>query len=250
MSNDLLLSVCRDVRHAPAPGHMTAQDGPARKLREAVIRQQRFQRRCHFCDFAFGSSEQYEVHHLDGDHANTDPANLVPVCVLCHAPFHLDLVARRWKDRAGTIIFLPEVSQAHLNNLLQVIFFAKAEQMRQGASLPKTGAEPPAEAPESPTLHATSLYIDLTRRAALVEQLPDGSVGRPGLSKPATLARVLTEMSDADYARRDTLLHGLRYLPDELVMLDESRQWKDAGAAFSQMDVAAWGRITGTSAQG
>lgn len=242
MSGDILLSVCRDVRHSPAPGHMSAQDRPAQKLRESVARQPRFHGRCHFCDVAFGSGEQYEVHHLDGDHTNEDPANLVPACVLCHAPFHLDLVARRWKDRAGYIIFLPEVSQAHLNNLLQVIAIAKIEQMRQGSRM-QGPPEASVAAPDSPVLHVTSLYIALTRRASVVEHLPDGTVGRPGLSRPATLARVLTEMSDADYAQRETLLHGLRYLPDETVMLEEAKQWKEDGAAFSRLDVSEWARI-------
>lgn len=248
MRQPIHLSVCRDVRHVPAPAHLAAgpmQDPTGTKVRQTVIRQSRFGGRCVFCDFAFGDGGAFDVHHLDGDHTHQDPDNLVPACTLCHAPFHLDLVSQRWRDGPGRIIFLPELSQVHLNNLLQVIFFAKVEQEAQGMRMTGSTDDGVASVPESPVLHATSLYLSLARRADYVERLPDGSPGRPGLSQPAVLAKVLKEMSDEEYAQRDQLLHGLRYLPDESWMLDQARQWKAQDSAFTQLDVSNWASIAG-----
>lgn len=208
-----------------------------------VMAQPRFGRRCAYCDFAFGTSDHFEVHHLDGDHTNASPDNMVPICVLCHAPFHLDLVTRRWHGHSGKIIFLPEMTQIQLNNLLQAIFFAKSEQ--QGMGVVTNPSSAGSAEPDSPIIRANSLYVALERRAALVEQLPDGSVGRPGLSTPSTLARVLTEMTDEEYAKRDVLLHGLRYLPSEGHLVDLAKEWKTLGAAFTGLDVAAWPAIAG-----
>jgi intracellular multiplication protein IcmJ len=226
------LSVCRDVRHMPVPGHTSVADREAARLRKAVIEQPRFGRHCYYCDFAFGQSESFEVHNLDGDHTNTGPDNTAPICLLCHAPFHLDLVARRWRPDAGVMIYLPEVEQSRLNNLLQVVYFAKAEQQDVQTQDADTEVV-------SPLVHASSVLIELQRRADVVEKFQEG------LSKPATLARVLTEMSDADYQRRDELLKGLRYLPPELRLIEEAKQWKMHGAAFAGLDVGAWLAIAG-----
>ncbi|TAL63651.1 MAG: HNH endonuclease [Burkholderiaceae bacterium] len=237
------LSVCRDVRHAPIPGHTSLADGSASRLRQSVVMQPRFGRRCYFCDFSFGASEHFEIHHLDGDHSNSGADNVVPVCTLCHAPFHLDLVTRRWRSSPGKIIYLPELGQAELNNLLQAIFFAKSEQQFMVPSEPVK--DPGAVVTEAPVLSANSLFVALERRAAYVEALPDGTSGRPGLATPSTLARVLTEMTDADYAQRDVLLHGLRYLPSETYLVEEARHWKEDGAAFAGLDIAAWPAVAG-----
>lgn len=241
------LSVTRDARFAPVPGHTSSTDTDKQvvHLRQVVIQQPRHQRRCAGCDFAFGTSDQFELHHLDGDHRHNDPTNLVPVCAMCHAPFHLDLVTRRWRGSPGSIIYLPELTQGQLNNLLQALAFAMLAQQQKGLQ------QAPSAAPigdDDPLMRIQSLHMALERRAEAVEKLGDGSVGRPGLSQPAVMARVLSEMSDADYAQRDTLLHGLRYLPAAEQLLAAAQEWGRHGAAFAQLEVAQWASIAGITA--
>ncbi len=249
------LSVARDARFAPIPGHTSLADRSVARLRSEVIQQARHQRRCAGCDFAFGTSDQFELHHLDGDHTNNDASNLVPICEMCHAAFHLDLVARRWRGAPGRIIFLPELTQGQLNNLLQAIFFAKrAQQQSTGvgaglATAPTAASSDKEAAPGTgPLIRVHSLHMALERRADLTEQLPDGTIGRPGLSQPSTMARVLSEMSDADYARRDVLLHGLRYLPAEQRLLSAAEEWGRHGSSFAQLAVESWASIAGIAA--
>lgn len=237
MIPEISLSVCRDVRRMPLINHTSNRDKGAERLREMVISQGRFGRRCYFCDFAFGMTDGYEIHNLDGDHTNNDPENLAPICELCHAPFHLDLVSRKWPSDPGKIIFLPEISQPELNNFLQAIFYSMGMQM---ASSNGSDANPPIA-------HPHTVYQRLMNRAKLVEQNSLGEVVRPGLSNPFVLSRVLVEMGDDDYAQRDVLLAGCRYLPAADYFVDQVSKWNANGAAFSRLDIGAWPGVAGIS---
>lgn len=235
MISGISLSVCRDVRRMPLLAHTSRQDAAAERVREMVIAQGRFGRRCYFCDFSFGSSDLFEVHHLDHDHQNDDPGNLAPVCELCHAPFHIDLVSRKWPGDSGKIIFLPELTQPELNNLLQAVFYAMA--------VNAVGEENKSD--EKPVFQPHTVYRVLDDRAALVERNGQGDVVRAGLSEPFALGRVLAEMDDATYARRDVLLHGLRYLAPQTHFVNQAKTWGASDCAFSKLDLAAWPGISG-----
>lgn len=240
MINQISLSVCRDIRRTPLVNHMSSRDKNAERVRDLVINQGRFGRRCYFCDFAFGTSDCFEVHHLDGNHTNDAPDNMVPVCELCHAPFHLDLIGRKWANRPGAIIFLPELSQPELNNLLQAIFYSMAMQVAGGE---QASAQPPIA-------HPHTVYRRLLDRRAQVEQDQHGAVIRSGLSDPINLSVVLLSsvLTDEQYAGRDQLLAGCRYLPDPEYFIARAAQWNAHGAAFSRLDLAAWQGVAGVSA--
>lgn len=235
MIPEISLSVCRDVRRMPLLAHTSRKDGASKRLREMVIGQGRFGRRCYFCDFSFGSSDLFEVHNLDHDHQNEDPGNLAPVCELCHAPFHIDLVTRKWPGDSGKIIFLPELTQPELNNLLQAIFYAMAVHV--------VGEENKSE--DKPVFQPHTVYRALVDRAHLVERNGQGDVVRAGLSEPFALGRVLAEMDDDAYAKRDALLYGLRYLAPQTHFVNQAKSWNSNDCAFSKLDLAAWTGIAG-----
>lgn len=239
MNTGISLSVCRDVRRMPLIWHASRDDETAKHLRDMVIGQGRFGRRCHFCDFSFGSSEFFEIHHLDGDHSNEDPSNCVPICEMCHAPFHLDTVSRKWQGDSdwdsGAIIFFPELSQPELNNLVQAIFYAMA--------VNKVGEE--NESDTKPLVKPHTIYGELFKRKDLVEKDTSGSIVRAGLAQPFALSKVLINMSDAEYAQRDELLSGLRYLPPQQYFITQAQGWNAKECAFSKLDLAAWPSIAG-----
>lgn len=228
---EISLSVCRDIRRMPILNHMSRHDTATTAMRETVISQARFGRRCFFCDFAFGTTDGYEIHHLDGDHTNIEQDNLAPVCELCHAPFHLDLVSRKWPGDSGAIIYLPEMTQVELNSMLQAIFFSMAMQQ---SSIQADSFD------ASVVVQPHTVYQRLLRRAEAVEKSTDGFVERPGLSKPGVLAKVLQQMTEDDYSSRALLLSGLRYLHPQLYFTEQASRWNSNGAAFSRLDLDSW----------
>lgn len=75
---------------------------------------------CQFCGY---KSEYFqEVHHLNHNHKDMSPNNLVCACPLCHRNFHLPaLHAANFAE----IIYLPELSQAELNHICRALAISK-----------------------------------------------------------------------------------------------------------------------------
>lgn len=62
-----------------------------------------------------------EIHPMDGNHRSKDVDNWVTLCPLCHQVFHLPQTSG---TGGGKLIWLPEISQAHLNLLSIPLFVA------------------------------------------------------------------------------------------------------------------------------
>lgn len=93
-------------------GHYESTHGDWSRVREQILSRDRHT--CVYCGFA---SEKYQdVHHLDGDHDNNIPENLVTACMFCHATQHIGLCG---KEGRGQLIWLPEMSQASLNHAIR-----------------------------------------------------------------------------------------------------------------------------------
>lgn len=233
----MLLSISRDVRRAPRANHMSRMDDTATALRASVIRQGRFGRRCAHCHLAFGDNDDFELHNIDGDHTNLALENLEPICELCHAVFHVDLLSRKWPDDTGRVIFLPELSQAELNNLVQATFYAAALQMAEQKDGSATATASPL--PESIKPHV--VYKALSDRALVL----DGTRASDpvSLADPFVLGRVLADMDDDAYAARDVLIGGARWLAPWDTFVGKAGGWARDGAAFSRLDMDAWSSI-------
>ncbi len=93
-------------------GHYESNHTNWGSLREQILSRDRYT--CVYCGFACDKFQ--EVHHLDGDHDNNLPENLVTACPLCHATQHIGLCG---KEGRGLLIWLPEMSQASLNHALR-----------------------------------------------------------------------------------------------------------------------------------
>jgi intracellular multiplication protein IcmJ len=169
---------------------------------------------CSFCGFR--ASKWQEVHHVDDDHSNNKLSNLKTACCLCHQCFHLGFAGVR---RAGTIIWLPEIDQADLNNVVRAIFVAisTGRQQEQGAR---------------------SLYEALESRAGLVEQ----ALGQ-GASNPAAIGQAFLEMTDEQYASRNERLGGLRLLARMQAFGKQIAYWQSDRAAFGAFSDADWPTI-------
>lgn len=82
---------------------------------------------CRFCGFRSPKGGYYmQVHHRNDDHSDNRPDNLVTTCMHCHAVHHIGFWGQdRGAGREASIIYLPEISQAHLSHLCRTILVAR-----------------------------------------------------------------------------------------------------------------------------
>lgn len=100
-------------RHAWRPvGHYESTQDNWSKIRASIL--ERDGHTCVYCGFYCQRFQ--EVHHLDGDHDNNLPENLITACSFCHATQHVGLAG---KEGRGSLIWLPEMSQAALNHAVR-----------------------------------------------------------------------------------------------------------------------------------
>lgn len=192
--------------------HADEHDKRFHSIREQIL--QRDDLTCCFC--LFRSVKYQHIHHLDDDHGNNKPSNLVTACPLCHQCHHLGMAGIR---KAGVMIWLPEISQSQLNNLCRALFVAVKNAGDHGQT-------------------ARSLYLSLESRAGVLEQeLGSGS------SNPASFGQAFLHMNEEQYARRAKLMAPIRLLPRMQAFDVEVHFWQTDASAFGTMMDADWDKI-------
>lgn len=86
-------------------------------LKKRVLQKDHFT--CRYCGFF--SKEYQEVLNIDGDYRKNSIDNLATACSFCAQCFFLDAVGLDGCS-GGEIIYLPEISQADLNNFCRVLY--------------------------------------------------------------------------------------------------------------------------------
>lgn len=164
-------------------GHL---DGAAfTTARESVFKRDNYA--CRYCGFK--ATKHQEIHHIDGDHHNQEPTNLLTVCNLCHQVHHLGMSGAR---NAGFIAALPELTQIEVNHIARACLVAQRLGNRDIAD------------------RLTGLY-------ALMQARSDGlkNAFNHDISSPLLLAELLASWDEQRYAGRDTSLAVLRLVPTE-----------------------------------
>lgn len=196
---------------------------------------------CEFCGHA--SAKFQEAHHGDDDHSNNRPENLFGSCPLCHQVFHVGLAGMR---DGGVIIYLPEFTQAELNQLALLIWIVQAtreEMIKEASALQMfkrihasaTKLSSVLENRRGPVLMRLNDYVK--KNKALAPEL------EPKLSdiNPALFANVLMQLDDATYAKRAEELGGLRLLPKPARFEQRIEHWRDEANAI--LPVPSWTKI-------
>lgn len=113
-------------------GEFESNHADWRSIRAGILERDRHS--CAYCDFS--APKYQEVHHLNGDHADNRPENLITTCALCHATQHVGLAGRFGR---GHLIWLPEIDQATLNHLVRWLELGPYQDADMGAyvSAPK-----------------------------------------------------------------------------------------------------------------
>lgn len=163
--------------------HATESDQAFAKQRDSILLRDRHC--CQFCGFA--SKRWQEVHHVDDDHSNNKPSNLVTACPFCHQCHHVGFAG---VVGGGVMIWLPEIGQTDLHHLCRGIFVA----MRDPSSKYQAAAN--------------AIYSSIEARTQYLEEYI-----APKASDPAFFAETFMQMDDAQYARRAEIFPHLRLLP-------------------------------------
>lgn len=161
-----------------------------------------FERDNHECQYCgFESKKFHLVHVRDGNQHNTSDDNLVTSCIFCHQCFHVDKVSNM---KSGTLIWMPEMTQAQIHHLARSIYVAR---ITQG---------PMAEVARN------TLEVIMKRREEAVDRIKTDD--------PHILATVLKDYITKDnYDRRHEKLDGIRLFP-----LDRRTITIDGGPPINQ----------------
>lgn len=160
------------------------------EIKKAVL--ERDDQTCQCCGFR---SEKYqEVHFIDQNRQNVAMTNLATTCIFCHQCFNLDLANAM---RSGVLIWLPEISQTDLHQIMRAVYVARISQ------------GPMAEAARA-TLDALMARRDEARRRIQTDD-------------PYVLASVLKDfLTGRYYAERSEKLDGIRLLPLDRRLIRET----------------------------
>lgn len=161
---------------------------------------------CQFCGFQ--AREFQEVVNLDDDYRNNKSSNLVTACCFCAQCFFIESVGIG-EYGGGTLVFLPEITQADLNSFCHVLFCAITNDTGYKAS-------------------AQSVYRSLRFRSQVIEEkFGDGS------SNPGTFGRMLIETNLKDTDVSKSLFYDIRLLPSRTKFRKQIEKW--AMTAISEL---------------
>ncbi|WP_454782945.1 type IVB secretion system protein IcmJDotN [Legionella sp. WA2022007384] len=175
----------------------------ARKVDERFksFEQKVFQRdryTCRFCGFQARLFQ--EVVNIDNNYANNKLDNLVTSCCFCAQCFFVESVGVGGYG-GGTLIYVPELTQAELNSICHVLFCAITNDTGYKSS-------------------AQNIYRAFKFRSQLVEE----KFGE-GTSDPAIFGQLMIDAGVNDEERRAQLFKDILLLPSRAKFRKQIEKW-------------------------
>ncbi|WP_415912591.1 type IVB secretion system protein IcmJDotN [Neptuniibacter sp. QD37_11] len=193
---ELLLSVKRGKFRSDDPSlEMNTKEFKA--IRPTIL--DRDDHKCRFCDFR--ALKYQEVHHADDDHSNNSEDNLITVCPLCHACFHIGLTGLKSRGRLIYLKTNVHITQPMLNNFVRILWVAS----------------------ESNDPSLVSLSSNLLKR---LEKSHINAKRHLGTSDPAVIANSLLNDDDLYDNGRENLFKNVFLLPEKEGFLQAFQYWK------------------------
>lgn len=175
----------------------------ARKVDERFksYEQKIFQRDRYTCQFCgFQARLFQEVVNLDNNYTNNKLSNLITSCCFCAQCFFVESVGVGGYG-GGTLIYLPELTQAEVNSLCHVLFCAITNDTGYKSS-------------------AQNIYRGFKFRSQLVEE----KFGE-GTSDPAIFGQLMIDAGVNDEERREKLFKNILLLPSRAKFRKQIEQW-------------------------
>lgn len=173
---------------------------------QKVLQRDRFT--CQFCGFQ--ARFYQDVVNLDSNYSNNRLPNLVTACCFCAQCFFVESVGVGGYG-GGTLVYLPELTQAELNSLCHVLFCAITND---------TGYKNAAQ----------NIYRSFKFRSQVVEE----KFGE-GTSDPGLFGQLMIDAGvESDDIKRQ-LFHNIRLLPSRAKFRKQIEKW--ASSALDEMAV-------------
>ncbi|ABQ56789.1 type IVB secretion system protein IcmJDotN [Legionella pneumophila serogroup 1] len=175
----------------------------ARKIDERFksYEQKIFQRDRYTCQFCGFQARLYQdIVNLDGDYTNNRLSNLVTACCFCAQCFFVESVGVGGYG-GGTLIYLPELTQAELNSLCHVLFCAITNDTGYKSS-------------------AQNIYRSFKFRSQIVEE----KFGE-GTSDPAIFGQLIIDSGVNSEEIREKLFKNIRLLPSRAKFRKQIEKW-------------------------
>lgn len=171
-------------------------DPAFRPFQEKVLERDKYT--CQYCGFQ--AKDYQEIINIDQNYQNNKISNLCTACCFCAQCFFLESVGVG-DYGGGTLIYLPEISQAQLNSFCHVIFCAITND---------TGYKSTSQ----------SIYRTLKFRAQPIED----KFGE-GTSNPAVFGQLIIEAAANGSKVESTLLTDVRLLPSRAKFNKQIERW-------------------------
>ncbi len=192
-------------------------------LAKRVMKRDRYV--CQLCHFQ--STKWQQVITKNGKYAASDLVidNLVTVCPLCFHGQRLGYAAMQ--PSRLSFVYLPEISQADLNNIMRLVYFYIEH--------PEVDHEKETLTEQEQSLidcHSYSeAFIDeLRQRTKLVKKV----YKHAALSDLKTVVTMLYQLPEDKYNKRDMFFGPIRYLVDPVTMSDLNKHYSQE--AFASLD--------------
>jgi intracellular multiplication protein IcmJ len=166
-----------------------------------------FQRDRYTCQFCGFQAKTYQdIVNLDGDYKNNKLSNLVTACCFCAQCFFIESVGVGGYG-GGSLIYLPELSQAELNSLCHVLFCAITNDTGYKAS-------------------AQTIYRSFKFRSQVVED----KFGE-GTSDPSALGHLIIDSNQTSTDIQEKLFTNVRLLPSRAKFRVQIEHWAASALA-------------------
>lgn len=154
---------------------------------------------CQYCGFQ--ARDYQEVVNRDQNYRNVNLKNLVTACCFCTQCFFLESVGVEGGYGGGVLIYLPEITQGHLNSLCHVLFCAMVNEGNYKDV-------------------AQSVYRSLRIRTQVIEQ----QFGE-GLQNPAVFGQMLIDYKTTGKSLPKNLMQNIRLLPARIKFKKQVTHW-------------------------
>lgn len=191
------------------PIYLTAKRGAWRKYharkhnKKFLILKKRILQRdnytCRFCGFY--AKEFQEVINIDSNYKNNHPNNLATACAFCAQCFFIDSVGLDGNS-GGSIIHLPEISQADLNHFCRVLYCAMDKESAYKGKL-------------------QSVYMSFRDRTKEVI-----NCFGPDAQEPKVFGQGFLDAGMTEAQMRHELMNHLRLLPSKKAFTPQIEYWK------------------------